>query len=449
MSSRSRFLFPRSLVLAGLLAASAPSALAQVSVPSGFNAETRLAAGPRIEVLDDSTAVLSTGFYGAEQLSLQQVNGTTTLYAQGIGAISGIDQSPSTGALVVGDSHADFPVRLVLISDLNDDGDALDPGEVAPHPVPLPVLEGSSPPIPFSLGFRPGAPTDELYVSASVPGVVIKIEGGTASVFADGFVYPAGLAWEGDTLYVAQNTVSFTGEIYALTDGNADGDALDPGEKVLFAGGLSGASGLVRASDGHLYLSGGFGPDFSGGIARLAPDLDRDGASDAVDPHWAWGLGSFSSSLVLTEGAGGFAPGTAADGELWCGEFLPDFGPPLAGNVIVRSAPHAALSLTGQVANNQSFSLHLQGETGSQGVAVFALDQEGVTLHGIGDLALGFGAPYLIAPLGAIGVSGQVSLTLTLHEVGGAVGLPFTLQAFAQKLGEVGCSNALDLVVLP
>jgi hypothetical protein len=70
-------------------------------------------------------------------------------------------------------------------------------------------------------------------------------------------------------------------------------------------------------------------------------------------------------------------------------------------------------------------------------------------LHGIGDLAVGFDAPYLVAPLGPIGPSGQVSLTLTLHNVGGAVGLPFTLQGFALAAGEVGCGNAFDLVVLP
>jgi len=448
MSSPSRFPISRGPALLALLAALAPRATSSdVVVPSGFNAETRLAAGPLVAVLEDGTAVLSTGSFGAEQLSLQHSGGTVSLYAQGIGSISGIDQSPSSGALVVGDSNSAVP--LLLITDLNEDGDALDAGEVAPHPVALPVLQGSLPPIPFSLGFRPGAPTDELYVSASVPGVVLRIAGGTATVYADGFDYPAGLAWAGDTLYLAQNTTTFAGEVYALTDGNDDGDALDPGEKVLFAGGLSGASGLVCASDGYLYLSGGFGPDFSGGLARLAPDLDRNGTCDAIDSAWAWGLGSFSSSLVLIEGASGFAPGTAGDGELWCGEFLPDFGPPLSGNVIVRTAPHASLTLNGQVANNQSFSLHLQGETGSQGVAVFALDQEGVTLHGIADLAVGFGAPYLLAPLGTIGVSGQASLTLTLHDVGGAVGLPFTLQAFALNLGEVGCSNALDLVVLP
>ena len=80
---------------------------------------------------------------------------------------------------------------------------------------------------------------------------------------------------------------------------------------------------------------------------------------------------------------------------------------------------------------------------------MFALDQTGVTLHGIGDLAVGFGAPYLVAPLPSIGLSGSTSLTLTLHGVGGAVGLPFTLQGFALNGGEVGCSNALELEVLP
>ena len=429
------------------LAAASPAALAQGAVvPSGFNAETRLAAGPMIAVLADGTRVLSTGSFGADQLSLQHADGTVTLYAQGLGSLSGFVQS-SSGALVAGDSFSAVP--LVVIDDLNHDGDALDPGEVAPHPVRLPVLQGSDPPLPFALSLRPGAARDELYVSASNPGVVLRVAEGAATVYADGFDYPAGMAWDGDTLYVAQSTASFVGEVYALTDGNADGDALDPGEKLLFAGGLGGASGLVRASDGQLYLSGVPDPsDFSGAVARLAPDLDHDGQSDAIDPAYVSGLGSFSTSLVLLEGAGGFTAGSAGDGELWCGEFKPDFSL-LQGNVIVRSAPHAALSLTGVVANNQSFTLHLAGETGSAAVSIFALDQSGTTLYGLGDLAVGFGAPYLVAPLPPIGGSGESTLHLTLHAVGGAVGLPFTLQAFALKGGEVGCSNALELVVLP
>ena len=58
---------------------------------------------------------------------------------------------------MVGDSF--FSEPLLLIRDLNRDGDALDAGEVTPFPVPLPVLQGSSPPLPFSLAYRPGAPT--------------------------------------------------------------------------------------------------------------------------------------------------------------------------------------------------------------------------------------------------------------------------------------------------
>ncbi|HVQ23578.1 MAG TPA: hypothetical protein VMV01_00290, partial [Planctomycetota bacterium] len=154
------------LAIVGALAAAAPAALALgVVVPSGFNAETRLAAGPMIAVLADGTRVLSTGSFGAEQLSLQHADGSVTLYAQGIGSLSGLVQSPSSGALVAGDSFSAVP--LLVIADLNSDGDALDPGEVAPHPVRLPVLQGRSPPLPFSLSFRPGAPSDELYVSAS------------------------------------------------------------------------------------------------------------------------------------------------------------------------------------------------------------------------------------------------------------------------------------------
>jgi len=453
MTSPHRCSFPRiapgpallALLLAGLAAPRASAS--DVVVPPGLNVETRLGPGPLIAVLSDGTGVLSTGSFGAEQLSLQHPDGSVSLYAQGIGSLAGVAQSPSSGALVVGDSF--FGQPLLLVADLDADGDALDPGEVAPYPVRLPVLQGTAPPIPFSLAFRPDAPADELYVSASSPGVVLRIAGGAASVYAEGFDYPAGMAWDGETLYVAQNTASFSGEVWALNDRNGDGDALDPGEKRLFAAGLSGASGLVRAADGHLFLSGAFDPgDFSGAIARLAPDGDHDGLSDAIDPAFVSGLGSFSTSLVLFESGAGFAPGTDADGELWCGEFKSDFSL-LQGNVIVRSAPHAALSLTGSVAVNHSFTLHLAGEPGSAALAVFALDQAGVTLYGLGDLAFGFGAPWMIAPLAPIGPSGSTAATYTLHLAGGAVGLPFTLQAFAARNGEVGFSNALPLQVLP
>ena len=454
MSSSASLAFRGAAALAlVLLAPASRAAASDVVVPSGLNAETRLAAGPMIAELADGTRVLSTGFFSAEQLSLQHADGSVTVYAEGIGSISGVAQSPSTGDLVVGDSFSATP--LLVISDLNDDGDALDPGEVAPHPVALPPLPLGAAPLPFSVGFRPGAATDELYVtisapSASEPGAVYRVADGACTTYATGFGYPGGLAWDGDTLYVAQNTTGFEGQVFALTDLNDDDDALDAGEMVLFAAGLAGGSGLVRADDGYFYLAGVTDlSNFTGALARLAPDGgDADALSDAIDPAYVSGLGSFSTSMVLLEGGAGFGPGSAADGELWCGQFNPDFSQ-LQGNVIVRSAPHATLALTGTVANNQAFTLHVGGEPGSVAVALFSLDQDDVTLYGIGDLRLGFGAPYLIVPMGGIGGGGEAALTLTLHNMGGAVGLPFTLQGFTLKAGQVGIGNALDLVVQP
>lgn len=448
----------RGLPLAALFAtlATPQAAASDVVVPSGFNAETRLAPGGMIAVLEDGTRVLSTGVFSDDKLSLQHADESVTLYATGIGSIAGLAQTPSTGDLVVGDSYFAALSELLTVADLNDDGDALDAGEVAPFPVPLPVLQGTQPPVPFSLIYRPGAPTDELYVSASTPGVVLRVADGAATVFADGFTYPAGMVWVDDTLYVANSVFDprlfvSLGTIWACTDGNGDDDALDPGEMVAYATNLAGAGSLVRDSLGYFYVSGVTSlTDFTGAVARVAPDSDHDGVSDAIDHDFITGLGSFSSTLVLFEGPGGFAPGSAADGELWCGQFNgPPFFEPMAGNVIVRAAPHAALSLTGAVANNQSFTMHVAGEPGSQTLAVFALDQVGITLRDIGDLGFGFGGPYFIVPLPPIGGGGQSSSTMILHHVGGAVGLPFTLQAFTVRSGEIGISNALDLVVLP
>ena len=427
------------LLLAAVLALPpAPVALAgDPPLPAGFNVET-LAGGSFVAtVLADGTVLANTFAFGNDDLLLNHPDGIQTLFADGLGSLAGIAQSPVTGAIVVGDSHF-LSAGLRVLQDLNDDGDALDAGENVAHPAVLPVMPDGLQPLPFDLSFRPG--TDELYLSGSTPGLalgaVVRIAGGVATVYADGLMFAGCMAWEGDTLMVADASVT-SGRVLALTDGNDDGDALDPGEAVEFAHPLPGASDLVRAADGSFYVSGIFGA-----IGRLGPDDNGDGQTDFIDDTYFEGFG-FTANLTLIEGPGGFVPGTVGDGRL----FVQDFG--TFSDRVLRSAPHAALSVTGAVANNQSFALHLAGEPGSQAVAVFALDQEGVTLYGIGDLALGFGAPYLVAPLPPIGLAGTSSLTLTLHEVGGAVGLPFTLQGFALNGGEVGCSNALELEVLP
>ncbi|MHC5211348.1 MAG: SMP-30/gluconolactonase/LRE family protein [Planctomycetota bacterium] len=451
---------PRSLIclLFTCLAAAAPAAWAgDVATLSGFNAETRPAAGPVVLFLDDGRALLSTGSFGADELSVLQADGSVTLFAEGIGGLAGVAQESATGALVVGDSNSATPLwRLV---DLNDDGDALDAGEMVAHPTPWPLVNGEIP-VPFSMGFRPGVTPAELYVTTSffsgAPGAVIRVAGGTSEVFATGGLsFPAGLAWDGDTLYVADSVFDpgsptfFTGSVTAFRDGNDDGDALDAGEAQLFASGLNGASALRRVADGCFYLSGvtDLG-DSSGAIARLLPDDDDDGMSDGIEHVVVSGLGSFAGEMVLVEGAGGLSPGSTGDGALWISEFT-TAGPLYAGNVIVRSAPHCATDVIGEVANDSTFEVVVSGEPGAIALAVLSLDASGPTLLDVGDLCVGFAAPHLILPVGPVGADARAGTTVVLHGVAGAVGTEFVAQGFTLQGGDIGIGNALPLVIAP
>ncbi len=436
---------------AALLAAAllSPGALAGgVTLPVGFNVETQPGPGVIAAVLADGRVLLHTGVFLADDLLLRRPDGSVTLFATGIGSLAGLALSPVTGDIVAGDSV--FAPPLHVLRDLNADGDALDAGENVAHPATLPVLSNGQAPLPFDLAFRPG--TDELYVSGSTPfgtfpvlGVVARVAGGAAAVWAEGLGFAAGMVWSGDVLHAADaDSSTFVGRVLTLHDGNADGDALDAGESAVFADGLQGASDLVRAQDGSFYLSGVTGPppDFAGAVARLLPDGDGDGTTDGVEPTYFGGF-SFTGNLTLAEGGAGLLPGAGGDGTLAVQDF--NFGV----DRLVRSAPAATLTLTGTVKNNAAFDLAVGGESGAGAVVVLSLDQSGVTLHGVGDLAVGFAAPYLLLPLPPLGVPGGGSLHVVLHGVDTAVGLAFTVQGFTLQGGKIGIGNAIDAEVAP
>ena len=425
-----------------------PLALAgSLVAPDGFNVETRPDAGPLVIPLPDGGALLGPGSFGAAGIARRLPDGAVIPFADGFGSLAGAAISPVTGQLVVGDSFGPDP--LVLLTDLNGDLDCLDFGEHVAHPVALPVLPNGAAPLPFEMAFKPG--TDELYVSGSTPfsvspvlGVVVEIAAGSATVFGDGLGFAAGLQWFGDTLYVADvDSSTFAGRVVTMRDGNADGDALDAGELTEFAAGLSGGSDLVVAADGSAYVSGllDFGSG-TGSVGRLAPDADHDGHSDAVDEAFLFGV-SFTAGLSLTEGAGGLQPGVAGDGTLIVGEFGFD------GDYIVRTAPFAGTQLTGVVANDEAFTLTVTGEAGAGALLALSLDLQGITLAGLGDLGLGFGAPHLVLGLAALDGAGESDLTVVLHDVGPLVGTAFVAQGFTLQGGEIGIGDALSLVIAP
>lgn len=435
------------LSAATLAALAFPSPAGVVTTADGFDVETVFPGGPLVTQLADGRVLLGTGVFGDDALSVSLPGGLTQLFAEGFGSIAGVAQSPLDGTIVVGDSFGAVPLRV--LADLNADGDALDPGENVPHPAMLPVLANGAAPLPFDLVFRPG--TGELYMTGSTPfgispllGVVVRIEGAAASVWAEGFGFTGGATFVDETLLVADLDATFTGRVVALRDDNADGDALDAGEAVPFADALSGASDVVRAADGHVYVSGQTDPaDFSGAVARLAPDADGDGMTDGVDALYFDGF-AFAGNLTLFELGGPFVPGTAGGGRLHVGDFSV-----AGGDRAIRSTPFCDLTVDGSFSTSAPFDVAIEAAFGAQTVFVLALDTAPSTLTGLADVCFGFDAPFLIVSGGTVGGAGQTFTSVSLTGAGGAIGLPLAMQAFAIEAGRVGASPGIVAPIVP
>jgi hypothetical protein len=128
------------------------------------------------------------------------------------------------------------------------------------------VLPAGAIPSAFDVALVPGA---VLVSDAAGPGAgrVLRVAGGSAVPFLDGFHFTAGLALDpGGTLLVADvDGFTFAGSVsrFAL-DGTPLGTLVD---------GLSGAYALAVDGEGDVLVSGGFTPDFSSAtIVAVAPD---------------------------------------------------------------------------------------------------------------------------------------------------------------------------------
>jgi hypothetical protein len=427
------------LLCPALLGALCSSALAgDITKPSGFNIETVDAAGPIAAVLDDGSWLLATP---GPSLTRRAPDGTLSLYAEGFQSLDGVSQSTLSGDIAVGDLIS--PEIIWLLRDLNNDGDALDAGERTAYPTTHPELSNGLPALAFDVAFEPG--TDVLYligttnfmVFPSLPAIV-RYEKGAGQVYYDALGFSGGLAFRDGVLYAGNLDSSFFfGEVITLADGNGDGDAMDPGESVVYATGLSGASQLAFDAEGGLWLSGGFGS--AGCVGRLLPDTNEDGFADGVEECVFEGFG-FSTGLTLFEGSGGFIPGSSGEGELWMG----DFG--FAGNIVARSAPLAEIEVLGTVGPGEEIEVILRGEPDADSLFIVSLDTVGSTLPGIGDLCLGFSELHAISPLLVLDGAGEASCRLQFPPLGNLVGEDFVFQGFAIEDGEIGVGNSLDFI---
>ncbi|GJM22867.1 MAG: hypothetical protein DHS20C15_27820 [Planctomycetota bacterium] len=399
------------------------------SMPSGVNLESVPGAGVTA-ALTDGTLLYSTGSFGADALSTRNLDGSFTLFAEGFGSLSGIAQSPVTGQIVVGDSAG--AAALWLLEDLNRDGDCLDAGENIAHPVQPPMLPSGAVPLPFDIAFRPG--TDEFWMSGSTPfgfepfqGVLTRTVDGANDLMLDDLGFAAGIAFDGDTLYLGDIAPDFSSARVLRMD--ASGGPLAPSD---YATGLPGASGVVRAADGSVYVSG-----LGSCVGRLSPDLDNDGSADAIETCFLDGF-AFSGGLTLVEGPNGFVPGANGDGTLFVGDFS------FAGARTFRSAPHAATAVAGAVAQNSKINVTVSGTPGATALYVLSLDVNGTTIAGIGDLCLGFAGMSLISPLRTLDRNGEAEFQLLFREFPGLVGEALVIQGLTLEDGRFGIGNGLD-----
>ena len=434
--------------LGGLLCTSALAG--DITTPDGFNVETDPSRGHLFALLSDGSLLRSTGSFGAEQLKRVYSDGSSQIFADGIGSLAGFAISDASGDMVVGDSFG--ASSLWLLQDLNDDGDVLDPGERSPFPVQPPVQPNGFDAVPFALAYAPG--TDELYMSASTfgsppDGTLLRFDGNAWSPFADGFDYPGGLLFTDNGLLMSE-TFAFPvigGRVVRFVDGNNDGDAMDPGEQNDYASGLSGTSSLVMAMDGSIYSSGASGcAEFKGCVDRLLPDANQDGMADGVEPC-IFGefpvvgmFGSFTANMTLVEGDAGFGPGAGSDGTLYVREF--DF----QGDYTIRSAPLAQTFVDGTVAQNEDVDVTVQGTPFADGLFIMSLDTVGATIPGIGDLCLGFADISVISPVFPLDQNGVGGLTIPFREYPSLVGQTIVFQGLTLENGEFGIGNALDFV---
>ncbi len=436
----------RTLLIASLsLALFAPTGSAgQFDLPSGFNLESAPGTGSVFGTLLDGTVLKSTGSFGADSLLAVQPDGSTLLFATGFGSLAGVAQSEVSGEIVVGDSF--FMPSLWSLADLNGDGDALDAGEMVPYVVQPPVLSNGAAPLPFDLAFAPG--TDDLYMSGSTPfgvsptlGVVTRSSGGAVAVYGDSMGFAGNMVFSGGSLYISDLDAStFVGRVLTLTDGNGDDDALDMGEAIEFASGLTGAGGLVQVADGSFYLSGMSDTvDFSGCVGRLLPDLNNDGVSDGLEECVFDGF-VFAGGLTLIEGAGGFTAGAAGMGTLYVGDFS------FSGDRTIRSAPLATTSVTGDVGPNSLVTVTVGGAPGAGALFGISLDTNGSTLFGIGDLGFGFNAPAALSPVFTVDGAGVADIDLLFRALPALVGQPLVIQGFTIEGSAVGIANPLDFV---
>lgn len=196
---------------------------------------------------------------------------------------------------------------IVRLQDLNGDGDALDIGE---H---LPWADG------FTLIIELQSYAGAIYAVeeglANGSNQIIRLQDtnhdgdaldvGERTIWADGLTNPRGIT--GDlqgNFYVADITDH---EVWKLTDLNGDGDALDLGEKTLYADNIAGAT-TPMALPGQVLVTA-----FSGDAVHRLVDLNGDGDALDIGENTIIAAAIDQPLGLLSDGSNGFFFSSRAD----------------------------------------------------------------------------------------------------------------------------------------
>lgn len=211
--------------------------------------------------------------------------------------------SASSGHACITPSYlvSDQPAGAVwLIGDNNDDGDALDLGEKVLWGDGMVAAAGLSVDQQAVYVLESGLPggSNRIYRFEDLNADGDALDLGERTVFADGFDNPRGIAQDEQGNWFVADVDE--GKVWQLRDLNADGDALDLGERMLYADGVSNALGII-AHDGALVTTAAG----TGAVHRLN-DLNSDGDALDLGENEVIADGLLSPSGLLDDGQGGF-----------------------------------------------------------------------------------------------------------------------------------------------
>ena len=157
---------------------------------------------------------------------------------------------------------------------------------------------------PYYVSDRSGG---EIYRIQDLNGDGDALDAGEKVLWADGMVDAIDLTTDGRAIFAVDRSA---GRIMRYADTNGDGDALDAGEATVWADGLGNPYGITMAAGGAVYCT-----EYSAAEVRRLSDLNGDG--DALDAgetlDFTPPLINTAHGLLLDAGGGFFAGARDAD----------------------------------------------------------------------------------------------------------------------------------------